>query len=151
MTSDLVELRRIIMKKLFITLLVVLSVVSCETTDQTKPPGESKIDIKADDRAMALKVLPPKIKGCITSTPDYVVTGSETTTSGDEHCFSSDGTGGFGPRIDIPGLTSVDGMDVADMDGDGDNDFVACDGSRGVAYLYTRPRDWTLVHERAEK
>ena len=84
---------------------------ACATT-RIRVPGETTIDNKYIDRTAALKALPPTLTGCIASTPDYVVTGSETTVSGDEHCFPSDGAGGFGPRMDIPGLSRVDGMDV---------------------------------------
>ncbi len=126
------------MNRLIILMAVGLFSVACTPTHKIKPPGESRIEEKPIDRTAALQQLPPRIQGCITSTPDYVVTGSETTVSGDEHCFPSNGLGGFAPRIDIPGLSRVDGMDVADMDGDGDNDFIACDGSIGVAYLYTQ-------------
>lgn len=127
------------MKQLLLIIIATLFIaVACDDKQPARPPGEAKTDEKPIDRLAALKVLPPKIKGCVTSTPDYVVTGSETTVSGDEHCFPSDGTGGFGPRMDIPGLSQVDGMDVADMDGDGDNDFLVCDGSIGVAYLFTQ-------------
>jgi hypothetical protein len=106
-------------------------------------PGE----LNADDVRLAklaalrgadARVRPPEWKGCTSPTPDFVVTGSETVVSGDEHCFPSDGTGMFGPRSDIPGLNTVDGMDVADMDGDGDNDFLACDGVTSEVYLYTQ-------------
>ncbi len=127
------------MKQLLVIITTLfIAATAYATTAQIRPPGEAKIDEKPIDRMAALKALPPEIKGCVTSTPDYVVTGSETTVSGDEHCFPSDGSGGFAPRMDIPGLSRVDGMDVADMDGDGDNDFLACDGSIGVAYLYTQ-------------
>jgi hypothetical protein len=64
---------------------------------------------------------------------DFVVTGSE---SGGEHYFPSNGDGTFGARSDIPGLGTVDGLDVADLDGDGDNDFLVCDGTTGETYLY---------------
>ena len=126
------------MRQLLIVFTSLFIAVACSTTHQIRPPGEAKIDEKPVDRIAALQTLPPTIQGCVTSMPDYVVTGSETTVSGDEHCFPSNGIGGFGPRMDIPGLSRVDGMDVADMDGDGDNDFLACDGSIGVTYLYTQ-------------
>lgn len=106
--------------------------------DEQPAPGEIANPNDAAGERAAVAALPPIFQGCELSTPDFVVTGSESTVSGDEHCFPSDGLGGFGPRSDIPGLTRVDGMDVADMDGDGDNDFLACDGTTGVVYLYTQ-------------
>lgn len=66
---------------------------------------------------------------------DYVVTGAEGGDGG-EHYQPSNGDGTFGSKSNIPGLGNVDGMDVADMDGDGDNDFLACDGSSGETHLY---------------
>ncbi len=68
--------------------------------------------------------------------PDFVVTGSESGLGG-EHFFPSNGDGTFGARSNIPGLLIVDGMDVADMDGDGDNDVLVCDGRTREVYLYT--------------
>lgn len=98
-------------------------------------PGEVNTDTFA---VLAPSPLPhpPKFQGCVPSTPDFTVTGSETVVSGDEHCFA-DGAN-FAPRTDIPGLARVDGTDVADMDGDGDNDFLACDGTTGQVYLYAQ-------------
>ncbi len=102
-------------------------------------PGEiKKGDTERTAKRDALGDAPPPLKSCKSPTPDFVVTGSETTAPGDDHCFPSDGAGNFGPRSDIPRLGIVDGMDVADMDGDGDNDFLACDGSKGEVYLYTQ-------------
>lgn len=126
------------MKHLYVITTTLFFATACATTQQIRPPGETKQEEKPVDRKLALKRLPPKIRGCTTTTADYVVTGSETTVSGDEHCFSSDGGGGFMPRMDIPGLSRVDGMDIADMDGDGDKDFLACDGNSGIVYLYTQ-------------
>lgn len=128
------------MKKSLLVITIFILFSGCTPPENIKrAPGEWKQgeEISPDVLAQAQK-LPPVIKGCISSTPDYVVTGSETTVSGDEHCFASNGAGGFGPRINIPGLTRVDGMDVADMDGDGDNDFLVCDGISGTVYLYTQ-------------
>ncbi len=67
--------------------------------------------------------------------PDFVVTGSESL--GGEHFFPSNGDGTFAARSNIPGLLIVDGMDVADMDRDGDNDVLVCDGRTREVYLYT--------------
>ena len=74
---------------------------------------------------------------------DFVVTGSEG--SGNEHYFPSNGDGTFGARSNIPGLNSVDGLDVADMDGDGDNDFLICDGQTSEVYLYTNNGSGTFI------
>jgi subtilisin family serine protease len=65
---------------------------------------------------------------------EFVTTGSE---SGEEHYVPSNGDGTFAAMTSIPGLGSVDGTDVADMDGDEDNDFLICDGSVGGVFLYT--------------
>ncbi|GAG19738.1 unnamed protein product, partial [marine sediment metagenome] len=48
----------------------------------------------------------------------FVTTGSE---SGDENYVPSNGDGTFAAMTSIPGLGTVDGTDVADMDGDEDN------------------------------
>lgn len=80
----------------------------------------------------------PTTASCGLSTPDFVVTGAESRLFDDEHCFPSNGTGVFGPRSTLPLLGIVDGMDVADMDNDGDNDFLACMGLPGEVYLYTQ-------------
>lgn len=66
---------------------------------------------------------------------EFVITGSERGVPGD-HYIPSHGDGTFGPKSDIPGLGFVDGTDVADMDGDGDLDFVTCEGNTGNVYLY---------------
>ena len=67
---------------------------------------------------------------------DFVVTGAESG-SGSEFYFPSQEDGTFGTRSTIVGLGSVDGLDVADMDGDGDNDILICDGGAQEVYLYT--------------
>jgi hypothetical protein len=68
---------------------------------------------------------------------EFVTTGAEGGNPGD-HYFPSNGDGTFGPKSNIPGLGVVDGTDVADMDNDGHNDFVVCDGTGGGrVYLYT--------------
>ncbi len=108
--------------------------------DEAEAPGgaihqQTKQNFAA--HAGSAKAVPP-VASCTLSTPDYVVTGSETSAANTEHCFPSDGIGGFAPRANIPGMAIVDGMDVADMDNDGDNDFLACDGLVGEAYLYTQ-------------
>lgn len=66
---------------------------------------------------------------------EFVTTGAERADEGD-HYIPSNGDGTFGPISDIPGLSIVDGTDVADMDGDGDLDFVTCEGNTGKVYLY---------------
>ena len=107
-------------------------------------PGDGK---HLQRKLTAQKKAPTKMPvttTCTLSTPDFVVTGSESTVSGDEHCFPNN-AGVFGPRANIPGLTFVDGMDVADFDNDGDNDFLACDGLTGVVSLYTQGPPNTFV------
>lgn len=61
----------------------------------------------------------------------FVTTGSEGGL-GAEHYVPSNGDGTFGARSDIGGLGSVDGTDVADMDSDGDLDFLMCEGNGNV-------------------
>ncbi len=112
-----------------------LCVPSHKREGPDRAPGELK---EGDRERVSSRAAPPPLTGCKSPTPDFVVTGSETTVPGDEHCFPSDGAGNFGPRSDIPRLNVVDGMDVADMDGDGDNDFLVCDGGPGEVYLYTQ-------------
>jgi hypothetical protein len=68
---------------------------------------------------------------------DFVITGSETSGTGVNHIIPSNGDGTFAARSDLIGITNLDGTDVADMDGDGDADFVACDGVSGRVFLYT--------------
>ncbi len=75
---------------------------------------------------------------CELITPDFVITGSSSSSTVNEHCFPSDGNNNFGPRSDIAQLRIVDGVDVADIDNDGDNDFLACDGATGEVHLYTQ-------------
>lgn len=69
------------------------------------------------------------------SADDFVVTGSEN--SGSDHYVPSNGDGTFGMLSNIPNTGTVDGLDVADMDNDGDNDFLLCDGSDGTVTLFT--------------
>lgn len=66
---------------------------------------------------------------------EFITTGAESGDPGD-HYIPSNGDGTFGPTSAIPGLSVVDGTDVADMDGDGDLDFVTCEGNTGNVYLY---------------
>lgn len=66
---------------------------------------------------------------------DFVITGSEGNRGG--HYFPSNRDGTLGAKSNIPGLLSVDGIDVADMDGDGDNDALICHGRTSEVYLYT--------------
>lgn len=80
----------------------------------------------------------PTPTSCELITPDFVVTGSSSSSTVNEHCFPSDGNNNFGPRSEISRLSIVDGLDVADIDDDGDNDFLACDGLTGEVYLYTQ-------------
>lgn len=103
------------------------------------PGGELHEQTKRNLAARAghTRAVPP-VASCTLSTPDFVVTGSETSAANTEHCFPSNGAGVFAPRSNIPGTAIVDGMDVADMDNDGDNDFLACDGLVGEVYLYTQ-------------
>ncbi|MCG8456894.1 MAG: hypothetical protein MI919_11490, partial [Holophagales bacterium] len=77
-----------------------------------QPGDEKHLEQKrqAAEKRAPLKA-PPRF-ACDLVTPDFVVTGSESTGPADEHCFPSDGTGTFGPRSDIPDLLIVDGMDV---------------------------------------
>ena len=48
----------------------------------------------------------------------------------------ANGDGTFGEPTDVPGLSWVMGVDVADSDADGDLDFLAADGISGAVYLY---------------
>ena len=130
------------MNKPLLTVLLGLALILAPSTwaqqsEEREPGGDKHIEKKQRLLAQAAKAVPP-VATCSLSTPDYVVTGSETTVSGDEHCFPSNGAGAFGPRANITGMAIVDGMDVADMDNDGDNDFLACDGLVGEVYLYTQ-------------
>lgn len=64
---------------------------------------------------------------------EFVTTGAE---GGEDHYVPSHGDGTFGPLSNLPNLEVVDGTDVADMDGDGDNDILICQGTSGNVYLY---------------
>ncbi|MEM9555725.1 MAG: VCBS repeat-containing protein [Acidobacteriota bacterium] len=103
---------------------------------QLVPGSAEHVELKRQAAESALNA--PSDVLCDLVTPDFVVTGSSSTASSNEHCFPSDGVGTFAPRTDIVGLGIVDGLDVADLDNDGDNDFLACDGLTGEVYLYTQ-------------
>ena len=57
------------------------------------------------------------------------------------------GDGTFGAPTDVPGLSWVIGVDVADSDGDGDLDFLAADGLTGAVYLYENQGNGTFTPE----
>ncbi len=79
--------------------------------------------------------------------PEFVITGNETDIGGDFY-IPSNGDGTFGTNTAIPDLGHVDGTDVADMDNDGDNDFVSCDGTAGVdgtVFLYVNGGDGSFT------
>ncbi len=133
------------MKKTVIVAALGLAVIAAPSTwaaeqdhEKSAPGGSAQVEARLEMAKKASTRAIPPTASCGLLTPDYVVTGSESTASGDEHCFPSNGTGVFGPRSDIPQLAIVDGMDVVDADNDGDNDFFACDGSVGEVYLYTQ-------------
>jgi hypothetical protein len=99
--------------------------------------------VKADERITGEAATPSadvgiaSIPSPFTASPfanDFVTTGAE---GGTAHYVPSNGDGTFGPQSTIPDLTTVDGTDVADMDGDGDNDFLSCEGTTGEVFLYT--------------
>ena len=79
--------------------------------------------------------------------PEFVITGNEIDIGGDFY-IPSNGDGTFGTNTAIPDLGHVDGTDVADMDNDGDNDFVSCDGTAGVdgtVFLYVNGGDGSFT------
>ncbi|MEM6793927.1 MAG: VCBS repeat-containing protein [Acidobacteriota bacterium] len=120
-----------------LTLILIASSAWAEEKNESRMPGgEAEVERRLDAAGAAQKAVPFPTQ-CGLSTPDFVVTGSEQLGL-DEHCFPSDGGGSFGPRSSIAGPQIVDGMDVADMDNDGDNDFLVCDGLAGEVYLYTQ-------------
>lgn len=59
----------------------------------------------------------------------------------------ANGDGTFGAPTDVPGLSWVIGVDVADSDGDGDLDFFAADGLAGVVYRYENEGNGTFTPE----
>lgn len=66
---------------------------------------------------------------------EYVVLGNESLAT-QELYFPSLGEGSFGSSSVVPGVGIVDGLDVGDMDGDGDDDFLLCNGDTGQVFLY---------------
>lgn len=77
---------------------------------------------------------------------DFVVLGNEDPTVPEVY-YPSNGDGTFGNLTAIPGLGYVDGLDVADLDGDGDNDFLVCDGGTGRVLLYINEGSGLFVPE----
>ena len=57
----------------------------------------------------------------------------------------ANGDGTFGAPTDVPALSWVLGVEVADSDGDGDLDFLAADGLTGVVYLYENQGSGTFT------
>ncbi|PTL59926.1 FG-GAP repeat domain-containing protein [Paraconexibacter algicola] len=65
--------------------------------------------------------------------------------------FRNDGTGSFtaGPRVPVPGATSLSAVSPADLDGDAARDLLAADGGTGVVHaLRGRPDSGYLVSGR---
>ena len=60
----------------------------------------------------------------------------------------ANGDGTFGAPTDVPGLSWVHGVDVADIDRDGDFDFLAADGISGAVYLYRNEGAGTFAPRR---
>lgn len=67
---------------------------------------------------------------------EYVVLGNESLST-QELYYPSSEDGSFGSPSVVPGVGIVDGLDVGDMDGDGDNDFLLCNGETGQVFLYS--------------
>ena len=118
-------------------LITLASTNMTSTSAQERPPLAGQV-VKTNAASPAsFKPMAPS--PMITVSPfaaEFVTTGAESESPGD-HYVPSNGDGTFGARSDIPGLATVDGTDVADMDNDGDNDFVTCEGNTGQVFLFT--------------
>ena len=143
------------MKERRLLAVVPIVMAACNTDPATSPSAiESRSSLKSGLSNSAIRVSPGEWVGGaslslsaspVASTvfpvftaspfsPDFIITGSEA--PGFEHFVPSNGDGSFGARSDIAGLGTVDGMDVADLDRDGDNDFLVCDGGTGEVVYY---------------
>jgi hypothetical protein len=78
---------------------------------------------------------------------EFVITGAEFGEPG-ESFVPAGGDGTFESGNNIFGLDIVDGVDVDDLDGDGDLDFLIADGRFGHVYLYRNDGQGTFEPER---
>jgi hypothetical protein len=78
---------------------------------------------------------------------EFVITGAESIDPG-ESFVPAGGDGTFESGNPIFGLDIVDGVDVADLDRDGDLDFLIADGRFGYVYLYRNDGQGTYEPER---
>jgi hypothetical protein len=78
--------------------------------------------------------------------PEFVIVGTQDGVGAQYVPANGDGT--FGAPTDVPGLSWVLGVDVADIDGDDDLDFLAADGLSGTVYRYQNDGNGTFTPER---
>ena len=89
--------------------------------------------------------LPPAFS--VGAVAEFVITGSEFGEPG-ESFVAARGDGTFENGFNIFGLDIVDGVDVADLDRDGDLDFLIADGRFGDVYLYRNLGEGSFAAER---
>lgn len=114
-------------------LIVVIGCLGRGSAAAQKVPVSGQVSGPPPRSSVVNAVLPPFVASPFAD--EFVTTGAEGGVPGD-HYVPSHGDGTFGPKSNIPGLSIVDGTDVADMDGDGDLDFVTCEGNTGNVFLY---------------
>ena len=78
---------------------------------------------------------------------EFVITGAEQGEPGESY-VPAGGDGTFGSPSSIFGLNIVDGVDVADVDGDGDLDFLIAEGTSGDVFLYRNLGQGSFAPER---
>jgi hypothetical protein len=78
---------------------------------------------------------------------EFVITGAEFGEPG-ESFVPAGGDGTFGSGLNIFGLDVVDGVDVADIDRDGDLDFLIAEGRLGDVFLYRNLGQGSFAPER---
>ena len=103
------------------------------------------LSLVAGSSAVAAQTVPPGFTASPFS-PEFVIVGTQEGVGVQYVPANGDGT--FGAPTDVPVLSRVLGVDVADSDGDGDLDFLAADGLSGAVYLYKNPGDGTFAPRR---
>jgi hypothetical protein len=78
---------------------------------------------------------------------EFVVTGAEVGEPGESFVRAS-GNGTFGEAFNLFGLDIVDGVDVSDIDADGDLDFLIADGRFGDVFLFRNRGQGSFTPER---
>ena len=103
------------------------------------------LSLLAGTSATVAQTIPPTFTASPFSS-EFVIVGNQNGVGVQYVPANGDGT--FGAPTDVPGLSWVFGVDVADSDGDGDLDFFAADGLTGDVYLYENHGNGTFTPER---